>query len=166
MHTRTFAPVLVLLLFIEPGRSAGPGLGGCHGLHTRALRTTREVTEEMNGRTMGPSVPGLEGVVATMTRLSMVDGEAGRLVIAGFPVEELAGRATFEETLYLLWNDALPDAGQLARLKGDLAARRALPEATTDLLGAAAASGCRRWTRSGWPPGRSGRRTGTTATTP
>jgi citrate synthase len=93
----------------------------------------------MNGRTMGPSVLGLEGVVATMTRLSMVDGEAGRLVIAGFPVEELAGRATFEETLYLLWNEALPDAGQLARLKEDLAARRALPEATTDLLGAAAA---------------------------
>ena len=92
----------------------------------------------MNGRTIGPSVQGLEGVVATMTRLSMVDGEAGRLVIAGFPVEELAGRATFEETLYLLWNDALPDAGQLARLKGDLVARRALPEATTDLLRAAA----------------------------
>jgi citrate synthase len=93
----------------------------------------------MNGRTMGPSVKGLEGVVATTTRLSMVDGEAGRLVIAGFPVEELAGRATFEETLYLLWNDALPDAGQLAGLKEDLAARRALPEATKDLLRAAAA---------------------------
>ena len=93
----------------------------------------------MNGRTAGPFVPGLDGVVVTETRLSMVDGEAGRLVIAGFPVEELAGRATFEEVLYLLWHDALPDAGQLARLKGDLAARRALPEATTDLLGAAAA---------------------------
>jgi citrate synthase len=88
---------------------------------------------------MGPSVKGLEGVVATTTRLSMVDGEAGRLVIAGFPVEELAGRATFEETLYLLWNDALPDARQLAGLKEDLHARRALPEATKDLLRAAAA---------------------------
>jgi citrate synthase len=69
----------------------------------------------------------------------MVDGEAGRLVIAGFPVEELAGRATFEETLYLLWNDVLPDGEQLARLKEDLAARRALPGATMDLLRAAAA---------------------------
>jgi citrate synthase len=93
----------------------------------------------MNGRTMGPSVKGLEGVVATTTRLSMVDGEAGRLVIAGFSVEELAGRATFEETLYLLGNDALPDARQLAGLKEDLHARRALPEATKDLLRAAAA---------------------------
>ena len=93
----------------------------------------------MNGRTTGPSVAGLEGVIATMTRLSMVDGEAGRLVIAGFPVEELAGRASFEETLYLLWNDALPDGEQLARLKEDLADRRALPGATMDLLRAAAA---------------------------
>src|SRR5829696_7503500 len=98
-----------------------------------------EVVARMSDGTSVGFAPGLEGLVATRTRLSLVDGEAGRLVIAGFPVEELAGRATFEETLYLLWNDALPDAGQLARLKGDLAARRALPEATTDLLGAAAA---------------------------
>ena len=47
-------------------------------------------------------VPGLEGVVAAETRLSSVDGKAGELIIAGFPVEELAGRATFEETVYLL----------------------------------------------------------------
>ncbi|CAN5271234.1 citrate synthase CitA [soil metagenome] len=82
--------------------------------------------------------PGLEGVVATRTRLSSVDGVAGRLVIAGFPVEELAGRASFEETLYLLWNDALPDGEQLAALRRDLAARRALPKVTADVLAAAA----------------------------
>ena len=33
---------------------------------------------------------GLEGVVATDTRLSSVDGERGELLIAGFPVEDLA----------------------------------------------------------------------------
>jgi citrate synthase len=64
----------------------------------------------------------------------MVDGEAGRLIIAGFPVEELAGRASFEETLYLLWNDALPGEDQLAGLKGDLAGRRALPQVTMNVL--------------------------------
>ena len=46
--------------------------------------------------------PGLEGVVAGETRLSRIDGEAGELVVAGFPVEELATNATFEETLSLL----------------------------------------------------------------
>ena len=57
--------------------------------------------------------PGLEDVVAARTRLSSVDGAAGRLLIAGFLVEELAGRVSFEEMLYLLWNDALPDREQL-----------------------------------------------------
>ena len=83
--------------------------------------------------------PGLEGVVATRTRLSSVDGAAGRLIIAGFPVEELAGRASFEETLYLLWNDALPDGEQLAALRRDLAAHRTLPMVTMDVLAATAA---------------------------
>jgi citrate synthase len=83
--------------------------------------------------------PGLEGVVATRTRLSSVDGAAGRLIIAGFPVEELAGRASFEETLYLLWNDALPDGEQLAALRRDLTAHRTPPMVTMDVLAAAAA---------------------------
>ena len=83
-------------------------------------------------------VPGLEGVVAAQTRLSNVDGQAGELIIAGFRVEELAGNASFEETVYLLWHDELPNAGQLTGLRQELAAERELPEATLDLLRAAA----------------------------
>jgi citrate synthase len=33
---------------------------------------------------------GLRDVVLTETHLSMIDGNAGKLVIAGFPLEELA----------------------------------------------------------------------------
>src|SRR5918995_5489196 len=83
--------------------------------------------------------PGLEGVIAAETRLSSVDGEAGELIIAGFPVEELASRASFEETVYLLWRDALPDREQLAAFGEALAGWRALPGAALDLLRAAAA---------------------------
>ena len=53
---------------------------------------------------------GLEGVVAATTRLSHVDGERGELVIAGYPIDELAERATFEETTWLLWHGDLPSA--------------------------------------------------------
>lgn len=81
---------------------------------------------------------GLEGVIAAETRLSRVDGQAGRLTIAGFPLEALAGNATFEETIYLLWHDTLPDENVLADFRGALAARRSLPEATEKLLAAAA----------------------------
>jgi citrate synthase len=85
--------------------------------------------------------PGLEGVVAARTRLSSVDGQAGELIIAGFPLEELAGRASFEETVFLLWHDRLPDRAELADFRRSLAERRSLPPATTELLRAAAASG-------------------------
>jgi len=40
--------------------------------------------------------PGLEGVVVADTTISDVDGERGRLVIAGSDVEQLAGSASFE----------------------------------------------------------------------
>ena len=83
-------------------------------------------------------VSGLEGVMAAETRLSSVDGEAGELIIAGFPVDELASRASFEETVFLLWHDALPDSEQLESFREALAARRALPAAALDLLRAGA----------------------------
>jgi citrate synthase len=81
---------------------------------------------------------GLEGVVAATTRLSSVDGEAGILLLAGFPVEEIAPRATFEEMVHLLWSGELPDAAELKDLEHRLAARRELPAAVLDLLRSAA----------------------------
>jgi citrate synthase len=84
-------------------------------------------------------VAGLEDVVAAETRLSGVDGEAGELTIAGFPVEELAGRASFEEVVYLLWHDELPDVGRLESFREMLAGRRGVPRATLDLLRSVAA---------------------------
>jgi citrate synthase len=86
-------------------------------------------------------VSGLDQVVAATTRLSHVDGERGELLIAGFPVEELAPRATLEQVAWLLWHDELPNAATLAALRTDLAAARELPSATLDLLRAAAAAG-------------------------
>jgi citrate synthase len=55
------------------------------------------INMKTTARTRGISASGLEDVVAAVTRLSDVDGEHGRLVIAGKRVEELAGEATFEE---------------------------------------------------------------------
>ena len=84
---------------------------------------------------------GLEGVAVAETRLSRVDGAAGELVIGGFPVAELATRATFEETLHLLWTGDLPDADELDSVRSALAAHRDLPEETYALLRAAAEGG-------------------------
>jgi len=83
-------------------------------------------------------VPGLEGIVAAQTRLSRVDGEAGELVIAGYPVEAIAVQAEFEEVAYLLWNGALPNRPQLARFRASLAEQRSLASITLEALRAAA----------------------------
>ncbi len=81
---------------------------------------------------------GLRGVVLTETRLSMIDGEAGVLVIGGFPVEELAPSATYEEVLYLLWHDRLPNESKLTTFRSEMAANRNLPEVTLTVLREAA----------------------------
>lgn len=76
---------------------------------------------------------GLEGVVAAETRMSHVDGQAGELIIGGYALDELAGRATFEEVCYVLWNLALenkadlPNRSQLEALQQEIAGLRSLP---------------------------------------
>jgi len=82
--------------------------------------------------------PGLEGAIAGETRLSYIDGEAGELVIGGYPLAELAGNAAYEETLFLLYEDRLPDADELQSFRADLAGRRAVDEAVLDVLREAA----------------------------
>lgn len=82
---------------------------------------------------------GLEGVVAASTRLSHVDGEAGRLILAGYAAEDLAPRVSFEEIAHLFLEGHLPDAVEQAEFSRNLAARRALPGAAVELLREAAA---------------------------
>jgi len=81
---------------------------------------------------------GLEGVVAAATRLSRVDGEAGKLILAGYAVEEIAPRASFEEMAHLFWYGSLPNARELKDMAVDLASRRYLPPVTLALLREAA----------------------------
>ena len=61
-------------------------------------------------------VNGLEGVIAADTMLSDVDGERGRLILAGHDVEELALNASFADACALfLGTSAAEAAAGLAR---------------------------------------------------
>ena len=83
---------------------------------------------------------GLEGVVAAETRLSDVDGDAGKLSLAGYPVEDLAPHAAFEEVACLLLKGCLPDSSELHAFAQALASRRTLPSPALEVLRAAAAA--------------------------
>jgi citrate synthase len=84
---------------------------------------------------------GLEGVVAAATRLSDVDGEHGRLTIAGYAVEDLAPHVSFEAVTFLLLNGRMPDPTECERFGERLAARRALPSSVLSAVRAASAAG-------------------------
>lgn len=66
---------------------------------------------------------GLEGVVVADTALSEVDGERGRLVIAGHDVEALAGRCSFEQLCVDLWA-VVPGATSASELQRALGRER------------------------------------------
>ena len=73
------------------------------------------------------------------TKLSHVDGEAGKLILAGYAVEDLAPRASFEEVAYLLLRGRLPGIRELDQFSADLARRRVLPDTALTVLERAAA---------------------------
>ncbi len=63
---------------------------------------------------MSDFLPGLEGVAATKSAISYIDGEQGLLSYRGYPLEELAANSSFEETTLLLLDGELPSATDLA----------------------------------------------------
>lgn len=84
--------------------------------------------------TPAQSAKGLEGVVIAETQLSYVNGQIGKLIYHGYPIEVLARNASYEEVVYLLWHLKLPNQAELAGLKQQLNERRALPDGVLDVM--------------------------------
>jgi citrate synthase len=68
---------------------------------------------------------GLEDVIAAETRLSDVDGEAGRLIIRGVSLDHLVTHATYEDTAALLLDGFFDRPISVSELKVQLGRARA-----------------------------------------
>jgi citrate synthase len=77
---------------------------------------------------------GLEGVIFTETYLSTIDGEAGKLSYCGHDIEDLAAKASYEETAFLLWYRRLPAQPELDLLLSWLRANRRLPKVVWGIM--------------------------------
>lgn len=67
---------------------------------------------------------GLEGVVACTTAISSIVDAT--LCYRGYTIEDLAAHSTFEETVFLLWNNRLPKKEELETLRKEIGAAMAL----------------------------------------
>jgi citrate synthase len=83
---------------------------------------------------MASTGAGLEGVVATTSKICYIDGNRGVLSYNGYNIHTLAENAIFEEVIYLLWHGRLPNAEELKQLKSSLVAERELPAEITAFL--------------------------------
>jgi citrate synthase len=75
---------------------------------------------------------GLEGVVATSTAISSVSDNF--LQYRGYRIEELVGKAEYEEVAYLLLNGDLPNKDQLRDFKAELTKHRTLSPFLREIL--------------------------------
>ena len=80
------------------------------------------------------SSAGLAGVVVAESTKSRVDGIAGTLIYSGYSIEDLAEHASFEEVVFLLWNDRLPNQAELDALSAQLFEASQLPDAVKTMI--------------------------------
>lgn len=83
---------------------------------------------------MPVTAKGLEGIVANSTTLSDVRGQEGVLIYAGYDINELAGKVSYEEIIHLLWHGHLPDRREYDDLCESLRSQRELPQGVIDFI--------------------------------
>jgi citrate synthase len=100
-------------------------------------RTGREYTvsivdgtiraEDLRQITMGEGEPGLMSydpgylnTASCRSAITFIDGDSGILRYRGYPIEQVAEKASFLETAYLLLEGELPTEGELRRFEEDV----------------------------------------------
>lgn len=83
---------------------------------------------------VGEFKPGLEGVPATLSSISYVDGQRGILEYRGIRIEELAQKSSFLETAYfLIWGE-LPTQDELEAFEHEIRYHRRLKYRIRDMM--------------------------------
>jgi citrate synthase len=77
---------------------------------------------------------GLEGIPATQSSISFVDGQRGILEYRGIPIDQLAEKSTFLETAYLLIWGELPTREELELFEHEITHHRRLKYRIRDMM--------------------------------
>lgn len=83
---------------------------------------------------VGEFKPGLDGVPATLSSISYVDGQKGILEYRGISIEELAEKSSFVETSYLLIWGELPTREELQKFETEIRYHRRIKYRIRDMM--------------------------------
>ena len=90
---------------------------------------------------VGPDDPGLvaydpafKNTAACISRITYIDGEKGILRYRGYPIEELAERATYLEVAWLLLHGEMPSAAELDEWREAVAGEQAIADPLPGML--------------------------------
>ena len=64
--------------------------------------------------------PGYKNTGSTLSNITFLDGEEGKLMYRGYPIEQLAEKSTFVECMYLLLYGELPKEDELNKFESSI----------------------------------------------
>ena len=88
------------------------------------------MTDENSERVV---IRGLRGIAAATTQISFVD-PLGALYYSGYNIDDLVNQATYEEVVFLLLNNRLPNLTELNDLKAQLYSEMKLPKKVVERI--------------------------------
>ena len=74
----------------------------------------RQIKTDPSDFGLMPYDPSYMNTASCKSRITFIDGDKGILEYRGYPIDQLAEKASFFETAYLIWCGELPNAAQLA----------------------------------------------------
>lgn len=83
---------------------------------------------------MSDYVPGLDGIIATKSAVSSLDGANGILAYRGYPIEDLAENSTFEEATALMLGGELPSQAELDAFTAKLRVNYAIDASIINMM--------------------------------
>ncbi|MEK5069224.1 citrate synthase [Sporosarcina sp. FSL K6-1508] len=79
-------------------------------------------------------LPGLEGVIATETSISLLDTELGQIIIKGYDLIELSKTKGYLDIVHLLMENTLPSDTEKTGVEDKLKKEHGVPEGVTKIL--------------------------------
>ncbi|GIX46292.1 MAG: citrate synthase [Candidatus Tectimicrobiota bacterium] len=85
-------------------------------------------------------ISGLEGVLACESQIAYIDGSAPELSYRGYDIADVVRALSYEQVVFLLWHDRIPQGEELRAFEAELASLRPVPQSVLEMLKALPAS--------------------------